>query len=388
MNLYLFLGVDIMSVSVKDIINLKSFQSHQIIAGENGLNNNVERVSFIDCPIRTENMGNRIVLNGDFFIGSHYIFATNSESLLEVINFYVDYGGIGLCMTKEIFNEHNISKKVIAFANENNFPIILLDKETPYADIIYDICKLIITSQLEEINKSKIKDLMEDILNDNEKLSLCKQLNHSMNSDYKIIYVNSKEFDHTMKSNISFNFNSIGKTVFHSFKNGSFIILNDFNLLENIYLQVINDILKKHNIKIGISETKNRIDDLGFAFKEAFSSYNLTDILDVKTVHYNSTGLITLLYEIKDTKIYKSFHDHLFIKLNAVDSQAMQLTYTITTYFENNGNIKNTAYMLNVHENTIRYRLQKLRDTFDVNDSDVKFNEIISLLYYFIKLGK
>ena len=61
---------------------------------------------------------------------------------------------------------------------------------------------------------------------------------------------------------------------------------------------------------------------------------------------------------------------------NNIRARNADLVRTLTTYLEHGGNAANTATVLSVHRNTLKYRLQRVREIsgYDLSDPDTAFN--------------
>mgnify|MGYP001912850961 FL=1 len=56
-----------------------------------------------------------------------------------------------------------------------------------------------------------------------------------------------------------------------------------------------------------------------------------------------------------------------------------ELLQTATVYVKLGGNIKNTAKSINLHENTVRYRINKIKEIFNTTNSEFEFYEELAL---------
>ena len=53
---------------------------------------------------------------------------------------------------------------------------------------------------------------------------------------------------------------------------------------------------------------------------------------------------------------------------------------TIKAFVKNKGDFKKTAFDVAQHENTVRYRINKLKTWLDMEDDNISFYETISLI--------
>jgi sugar diacid utilization regulator len=93
---------------------------------------------------------------------------------------------------------------------------------------------------------------------------------------------------------------------------------------------------------------------------------------DTPLTSYEDLGLYSLLLNINDSHILEDFYQKTFGALIDYDkSNHAELYLTLTTYFANNTDLQNTAAALYIHKNTLKYRLEKIRDILgcDIRDT-------------------
>lgn len=149
-----------MSVKVKDVLNLSIFKNNDtgVVAGKDGLNRIIRRVSVFDCPIGNDVVSKNIVGMGDFFVTSLFVVKNNLKEMIKLFEIIISAEASGICVINEFI--HNFPKQIIQLANENSFPVFLIDSDIPYGDIIKDIMELIIKDKEDTINEMKIKEIL------------------------------------------------------------------------------------------------------------------------------------------------------------------------------------------------------------------------------------
>ena len=92
---------------------------------------------------------------------------------------------------------------------------------------------------------------------------------------------------------------------------------------------------------------------------------------------FGDLSLYELLLGVADPKLLESFCDHWLAPLTRYDEQHnTDLLPTLNAYFNNNGNMARTAHVLNIHRNTLVYRLSRITEIIqlDMDDSNVRLN--------------
>ncbi|MCQ1531280.1 PucR family transcriptional regulator [Lutispora saccharofermentans] len=373
---------------VRSILGLSIFENATIIAGKNGLSRKINRVSFTDCPIRTDGMGERVILPGDFFIGSLYIFKDNLDELSNNIKFYIRYGAVGICVIDEYFTI--LPKDIIKYADANDFVIFIVDRETPYADIINQITKLIMVDQYDQIMEMKIDSLIHDKLNNLEAINVSKSILEYNFKKYYVLYSSDTFKSNNKREIFRTMINKNSKKLFIRYKLGFFLIVetSDDKKYEQLN-DIIDNIKGYHNeVHIGISGIFNEIESLKDAFRQSITSWDFSNSTNTHIVYYNKLSLYKILYLIKDTVEYKSIFSELIGPIIEYDEKYnTNILDTLITYVECDGDYRKTSKALFQHENTVRYRIQKAKSILSLEERNLEFLECICLIEKMYKLS-
>lgn len=372
-----------MGVLVKDILKLDIFKKSSLIAGQNGLNNSINRVSVFDCPIQEDR--DRLVLKeGDLFITNFFAFKKSTEYSIYAINFLKSCNCSGLCITNEYIDF--FSDALINHCNKINFPVISIDYTISYGDIIRDISYLIYKNEEEQMHELLLKNL----INTNSLLDTKKILN-TLNPhllDYiTVIYF----YGNNINNNLLSTLNIKRENICISFKDGFIFLLSysnknmtNIHSLVNYFIEVI-----KSNVDdyvIGVSSNYKELTNAKYAVQEAITSATSINLYNEKIVYYSNLGVIPLLYNIKDTPETKNFYYNTINPILEYDLKYKKdLLHTLVTFIDCGSDYKLCSNILYQHENTIRYRILKIKSILDLNNNLVEFYERISLA---VKLHK
>lgn len=371
-----------MTTTIKDILGLELLGDAKIVAGMGGINNVIKRVSFSDCPFRIEGMEERVIMPGDFFIGSFYIYKDNHEGLFQNIKFYIEYGGVGLCLIDEYFEK--LPRKVIDYADKNNFVIFIVDQETPYADLIHDIMESIMIDQADAILEMKIDNLLNGNISKNEIVNTAKCINGNFNNYYSSIYFINPDMDYNKIDFFRQIVNANHERTFLKYKKGIIVIINfekkEYGKIEIDY--ILNQMKGfGDSYRIGVSGTFNNIENLDQCLRQAIVANDFTTIIGDRVVYYDNLSLYKILYLLKDNIEFEQMYKELVKPLKDYDnSYNSHLLETLMKFVEMDGDYKETAKELFQHENTIRYRMLKVKKILNLEDSNFKFYEQVSLI--------
>ncbi|WP_313466832.1 helix-turn-helix domain-containing protein, partial [Carnobacterium sp.] len=148
---------------------------------------------------------------------------------------------------------------------------------------------------------------------------------------------------------------------------------------------LLTDKLKKdYSIGIGISNPILNSRSFPAAYKEAKDSWFIGRKLneDCFVSHYDDNELFNIIKEVKDTKVLEKYVERKLGDILAYDEKVnMDLLKTLFALIETQFNHKEAAKKLFIHYNTLRYRVNRLKDLGINIDDGLEIAEII-LAYY------
>ncbi|WP_432667185.1 PucR family transcriptional regulator ligand-binding domain-containing protein [Wukongibacter baidiensis] len=365
-----------MAVTVRDTLNLPIFRDVKILAGESGLDNEITRVNFIEMPSNPIS-DEKLTEPGEFKITGFFAYKDNVTKLAKEFESLVSERSSGICLIDEYFQQLPID--IINYANKSGLPILLISKNISYADIITGIMELIIKSKDDKI----LEGIVDNILNSNksqiEIRKLAREINYSFNEFVVTIYFST--FD-KKKINIDFLDPIVKKEVGWSvvkYKRGILLILTfkdsvEVNIKEKISLAM--DLIKRNLVRylIGVSDIYTDLGMLDNCINEALLAYNSTNNLNQGIVFYKELGVYKLLFQLKSDRRLRKFRDEIILPLKDYERKnEIELINTAKCFLKNDGNIKKTSVELFLHENTVRYRIDKIKEILNMKKSTISF---------------
>ena len=131
---------------------------------------------------------------------------------------------------------------------------------------------------------------------------------------------------------------------------------------------------------IGISMIHN-IAEAVSCLRESKLLLDVADTLHYSVLEYASDSLFQLILPLKDTPALNHYRDFFIQKLHANESENGSVLFaTMKEFVLCKGSYTQTASNLNQHENTIRYRINKIRQMFQMEDDPISFYSTISML--------
>lgn len=203
-----------MSITISDVLKLKSFERAKLVAGAGGLTNKVEQVSVIETPDAS-----LWFKGGELFISAFYSVKNDPKAQLDTIRAMKQVGSAGLVICYRERYVKEIDAAVIDFANANDVPIIELPGiEVVYFELINEIMNEVVqrkTMQLEyarEVHFRMIRLILEgkgylEIGNNLEEIIKNPLL--AVDKDFHILYKTasfSREFIDLLRDSFDFSF--------------------------------------------------------------------------------------------------------------------------------------------------------------------------------------
>lgn len=146
-------------VQLKEILSISLMADAEILAGMNGIENEITSVNVMEVPDIVD-----WVRPGEFLLTTAYPLSTNIETLNSLIPMLKSRGVCGLGIKTKRYIEQ-VPEEVLNTANKLDFPIIHLPQEAAFGDLIREILSYIVGEQtrlLEQINtfSNQVKEIM------------------------------------------------------------------------------------------------------------------------------------------------------------------------------------------------------------------------------------
>ena len=121
--------------------------------------------------------------------------------------------------------------------------------------------------------------------------------------------------------------------------------------------------------------------DITFCLHEANLLLDAAASLNINILEYSSDSFFQLILLLKDSPELYRYYSSFLEKLNAFDSENGNILFlTIKEFVICKGSYSDVAEHMNQHENTIRYRINKVRQLFNMEDDLISFYNTISVL--------
>lgn len=177
--------------------------------------------------------------------------------------------------------------------------------------------------------------------------------------------------------------------IFHNhyiyfYDNKIFILYKDGKKLKDDEYNLLIRFLKENNLKAGISQPFSNLKDFKNACYQGHKAINISAKLNSSELisYYNDFITNNLVFTfIKDNNM----NDLIDINLmDFISDNNDEFVQTLKVYCENNGDMQKTSAEIHIHYNTLKYRLQKIKDLYSLDIFDS--NYILKLKLSFLAL--
>ncbi|MFQ9287787.1 MAG: PucR family transcriptional regulator [Intestinibacter bartlettii] len=383
-----------MAITILEAMKLPTLKDFELIAGYRGLDREIQRASILDYEYEKSLSDKPIQTyfeKGDFVISS-LIYAKDDPSLiLESVKGLVSDGVSGLAV-KNIYYDV-LPEEVIKYANQMDFPIFIFDKKgSYYEDIVTEIYDKNKEKNSISYQEAKIGILLKEDMDKSSVKNMAKDFNISFKENMFSICLKPKKYidENSLTNIINILNRDLGAShVAYRYHGIIFIICTyedshkenkstEFSRL--VRLMIYSLFLDLNDYYIGISNFHKYIDELNFALKESMYAMRTASIEGENIRYYYEIGVYKLLMPSYSEGYMINFYSDTIGKIKHYDQKYnSELLQTATVYVKLGGNIKNTAKSINLHENTVRYRINKIKEIFNTTNSEFEFYEELAL---------
>lgn len=286
-----------------------------------------------------------------------------------------------------------VTEKVQAYADQHKIQLIVFD-DIAFEDIIISVSDEMRNKEFIKYCEIRVNELISPHRGNDYTLKKLNEINSSFLESSICAFCtpvcleksgNQKLIDKIMKnvrSRKTKGINSIHNAVFR-YRDGIFIMHTyDKSLFPKGDLEVLlKDIgLYQEVFRIGKSRHKLSLEKMLCGISEALASNAYGVIHDSHCIGYGGLGIDQLLLPLSDNNWVLNYSKSLLDKIKVHDEKSTYKLYpTVIEYIKHRGELKKTAESVDQHVNTIRYRLNKVREIIGYNEENNDFYEQLFL---------
>lgn len=326
------------------------------------------------------------LLHGDELIFNSRLNYDSEEGLKEFIDTLLDAHAGGLVVALQ--DADIISDEIIQYCNQKQFPLFRASWNTSYRNIMFQCSEMILN---EERSETPLIAALKNAIYYPEDDKLYR--NHFERNGYndEMTYIVTLLGYHDGKSSDSdYQLKRIEKSLQYSLHRS--IIYEDQNTLVVLTADYPVKDLKKELLRLCRNETgilaaigssEKHMHNIHHSFQNATTAFGLAGtVIPQDVLCYEEIGIYQILADRKDEKIYPAFVERTLGKLITYDREN-QTDYLdlLKIFFENECNLTLTASTLFFHKNTLKYKMNTIKNIlgYDITSNRNRVNIMLSL---------
>lgn len=385
-----------LDITIESVLKLPVMDGCKLLAGQSGLTNVIHSVTVYDnIPTATDT--EIMTFDGDIYITSLFFGKEDPHFIVDFISSLYRLHASAIFVIDEFICE--IPQEAVDFCNAHGLPVILIDRKTPYSLIISGIMEYKLMVQQRKSIENNLKALTSHSISQTEKETLIYDLNPNFQSHVLAVYC-SPPIDFAVSTSTLYNtsyvsiINRISKypTYFASeYRRGLLIVLSKKSSLSSEFENSIESVITfiHTNIpqcKIGISDIHSS-SDLGKCISQAYMAASADSSEPSKISRYCELGIEKLLIASEGNPMLEEFYQEVITPITVYDQKHhTELLHTLFVFVKNNMDYTKTCADMFLHENTVRYRIGKIKELIPYGKNDMDFLVTLSVVYKIHKL--
>ena len=369
-----------MALSIKDIIKLPILSSFTQVAGYGGLSKVITSAGIADYEFASDiDIDNTAKFERDSIVISSLLFAKDEPEKIFYAVKYLYESGVSAFAYKPVIYK-NLPKKVLTFANKNDFPIFYFGKDTWFENIIFDIMNAVEIDDSRYLSEKHIEQMIRGTVSKNEIERIRYGISLLLNKTISAAYVRTSETEANRIYRLYYVSKGLkDKVLVSKYDKGIFILITtnlNSSKSHRLILNGANNILSFSNsVENIILSRVHPSFELDLVFKEAYFSWIFGLISPKKNASYDMLGVYAPILALSETSELKDFSKNYLKNLTGYED-------TIEAYIRNGGDIIATSIDLNCHSNTVRYRISKIKSLVGATDeTDSELFRDLSIAY-------
>lgn len=371
-----------MTLKVKEIPNLIAKEKISFVAGKNGLERPVYSVGIVDYEFLDDfDYTAEDEFESDCFVVSSLLFAQgHPEKILESLKWLHRSNVSGLAFKKVLFQE--LPPEAVAFANENSFPIFAYDKDIHSEDFILRIAEAVSKDDNQLLSEENLLCMIQNRISNYELQKITRGISLTLKRYAMAAFITSNEnmdISRILQCTYS-NKHMHTKTIMAKYGNGIFLIMTGafddaqqfqimaHHLLETCPVQI--DKINLYQSRVHLSH-----EEFDHCIRESYQTYLASRASRRDFSEYSKIGTYRYLIPLLESTDLKNFYEEIY---NVIADKKI-LREAAEAFIFSGGDMAAASALCKCHLNTVRYRLNKIREMTGMEDlSDFEFYECLS----------
>ncbi|MDD6043440.1 MAG: PucR family transcriptional regulator [Eubacteriaceae bacterium] len=369
-----------MALTMKYILTLPALKSFKLVAGEDGLERDVvsagiadyEFVDGIDYDLSK-------AFEKDSLVISSLLFAKDKPSLLRPAIKQLNEAGVAAFAFKSVFFD-NLPEEVIAYANENSFPIFSYKDGTWFENIIFQVMSAVEKDDARYLSEVHIEKMIKNTITQSEIDNIRRGISLLLSKTVSAVYIKSSDLDASGIFRAYYMSKSLrDKILVAKYNDGVFVLITNSSWNEKTHRVILDEACQILSLPVNaenlVLSGMYPATELHKAFREAYYGWAAGLLSLRKVTSYENLGVYSALLPLSSSSELKTYAQSYLRRLKGYEE-------TIEAYINNGGDIIATSINLNCHANTIRYRLSKMKELAGAKDeTDHELFRDLSIAY-------
>ena len=384
-----------MALTVRDLMKLQCFNYLELIAGQKGLERKVSGMGIVDYELMPEFVEEYLQTfsSGDFVLCSflYQYCREKPEEILPMVKTLYHHGIAGIGYKTVLYPE--LPQEVLDFADQNNFPIFRFGREIYYENLVYEISDALRTDDRNLLTAENISQMIAGTLPPNRIYSIAKNLSIDFKDWTVAAYLSSKDEDFRARmersgKNLYLNRNIGDKAMLVPYHDGVFMLLTAAKNDSKTFQIILDDVLSYLDLRAPFyccaSRVHNPFEALDHCLMESYNTY-LASIAESRNIpSYDKLGVYEILVgDYMSTEMSEYLQRYLGPLLERQD-----YIDTAIALVRAGGDIAKAGELFGCHQNTIRYKLARMRELVNceaTSEHDFFINLSLAVRIYLLR---
>lgn len=365
-----------MEIRIKDFLCFDYFKSLRLLAGADGLSRPVTGCGVLDYEL--DRSFNEKYIHSNFLPGqlalTSALFAKDNPFLLrDALKFLVARDCSGLVI-KNVFRLP-IHESILRYANSKQFPVFLMgDPQMFFEDFIIQADHLMASIKNTEFAESELNRLLHHPMERYEEKIIAQRLFPFFQNQYVVLHF---RLSHVLSDQALLSLNSLRNvfagddtsTTMLRYQKGMFLFLSQDLLTPDIIFRCVNTLLSVYpDSYVGVSGTHFQVGDTRCALQEAMYASEIHHLKSKNRIaapilyqSYTDLGVYQVLLPVKGHDVLHQYANRVLEPILEFDAENRgSLLQTLVDFVQCGGDLRSLAQYSGQHENTLRYRLDKI----------------------------
>lgn len=388
-----------MMFTVFDLFMLDVMKSVEILTGQSGFQRQICNVGILDYEYISCNIYNEFCKN-DLILSSFLFARDDIESMIQAVKALISMG-VSCLGIKNIYYKE-VPDELIRYAIENDFSIFIFGSDIFFENIIIEVFKNIRYVKNNQFAELKVEKLLSHDIDSHKIRELALDINKFFKEFFVVIFCKSQNSKYggnsyrTLKRLKSLDFFKKEDLAFQ-YKDGIMVILTFDSDCKTTIQKIVYDFIFETKVNtddfyIGVSDFSHGLSNFALGISESLYAFEACKMMGKSICLFDEIGLYRLTLPFSASpwakKYYQSFLEPLLHYDENDEKKISELFNTLVAYIEYDRNIKKTAEHLYQHENTIRYRINKIEELLDLDKEDYSIYPQLCIAIHLYKLDQ